>query len=336
MKNQYYNNVNFTVINSIKSQAGALGSKVDLNGFYSRYMSQKREYMGRIITKEKQFLIQPQPTGYRCNLDGLKEFSQVCFVDIDCKDKITHNTDLEGIGKKIINNAKELMKDSPVIFIQESISGGIHVIAYMDKKADSIDDYKAKSRLLTAYFTAKVESITGEDLTSVKGVLDTHNISPVQLFYVSTTDMMVNTDFAPHVFSEKEEAQLKEKYPSIFEEEKTKEGKNKDEKTYDYKPIDIESGIRYRIFRKKAVFDHLGDSERYKLATSLKVLVSTKSLDKMSARKIYEDVMRKNSVVNEDLNGMMRKFDEVMARKDIKPLISYSLLKTIGISIIEC
>lgn len=330
MRNINYEKVKITAMENVNCVAGSGDGVLDLNGLYKRWKSQKESWNPRKV-KADQFAIQAQTSGVRCVLETLKEFAQVVFIDIDSIPKNVKGTLLEDVTEKILGSAEDIMKESPIIMMQASISGGVHVISFMKDKATSIEDYKSKARLLTADFLKRVQTIIGLDLTAVEKVVDTHNINPIQLFMMSPTPLYVNPSFRGVEPDE-----------SLLDEFNMRDGKkapqSSKERQYTYNAIDAQERVveaKYRVVRKKASFDHLGDTERFKIASSLKTLIASNSLTQENARQIYYGIMKNNSIVKTDLAGMMRKFDEVMNRKDIRPIIAYNLLKQVGINIIK-
>lgn len=339
MKNANYDKIQFTGIESVKSMAGTKGLKLTLNDFYKQHLNQIREWAkrGLKISKEnkfQQFAIQPQPSGIRESKESIKEYSQVCFIDIDSKPENVANTRLEGVTDKIFEKASIIMQDSPFIFLQKSISGGIHVIAFITEKPASEEEFKAASTLLTAYFVYRVQHATGYDLTAVKGIVDTHNINPAQLFLISPTEMVVNTDFEA---LDCDENRLRECYPILFEKPQNKAGKTgNSEVKYDYEAREIDTTKRYMVsISKTANFEHLGNDWRYYLGTSLRTLIDNKSISLDYARKIFAYVVRKTPILQSSYEEQEREFESILKRKNIKPIIHFGKLKEIGIKINE-
>lgn len=336
MKNKYYNNIEFTAIESVKTtKAGSKGLKLTLNGFYKEYIQQVKDWVkkGLKISKENkfyQFCIQPQPSGYRESKESIKEYSQVCFIDIDSKAEVVKETPLEGVTDKIIERYQEIMKDSPFIIMQKSISDGLHIIAYMNDKAIDEEDYKAKATYLTAYFCKRVKEILGVDLTSIKGVVDTHNINPAQLLLVSPTALMTNVDFKPVELHEKE---LEEQFPTLFQKSQDK-GKREGHEG-EYTPIECDMTKRYMVsVDKNAKFEHLYNDDRFKLGTTLKTLIANGSITTDFARMIYKYIIRKTSVINSSYEDMEKEFESILIRSNIKPMLHIRRLNELGIKIV--
>lgn len=343
-------NIKFTYIPSLRTMAGDDGCMtIGLNDFYRLYVGQIQKWTknGWTICKEnkdKQFLIQPQPTGQRCSLNSINELSQVFCIDVDCKPQNVFGTALEGISDKIMAHIDTIMADSPFIFAQKSISDGIHIIGYLNAKPATIDEYKANSRLMTALFCKKVQSVLNVNLTALDGkksasnrIVDTHNVSPVQLFYVSPTRMAINRDFVGITLDDGQIASLKAAYPTIFEGNKpSKTTKSTNDGDVHYMTADDYHSHQYTVaVLKVKKFPHLGDSERFRIAASLKTLLCSNSITRIQAEQIYSHIINQNSVVVDSKEQQINKLHSVLARQDVKPQIHFELLKSVGVRVLS-
>lgn len=343
-------NIKFTYIPSLRTMAGDDGCMtIGLNDFYQLYVGQIQKWinMGWTIAKEnkdKQFLIQPQPTGRRCSLSSINELSQVFLVDVDCKPQNVVGTELEGISDKIMAHIDTIMEDSPFIFAQKSISDGIHIIGYLNAKPATLDEYKAHSRLMTALFCQKVQSVLNVNLTALDGkksasnrIVDTHNVSPVQLFYVSPTQMAINRDFIGVTLDDGQIATLKAAYPTIFETNNpSKTTNNSNDGDVHYMTADDYFANQYSVavLRVKS-FPHMGDTERFRIAASLKTLLCSGSITKMQAEQIFSHIINQNSIVVDSKEQQISKLHSVLSRKDVKPQIHFELLKSVGVRVLS-
>lgn len=231
------------------------------------YMSQKKK---------------EQYGGLYCYLNSTKgeenlTFSGVFFIDLDTKG------DNEWISHKIMEYSNPVFEKMPnAICIKYSFNKGLHVFVY-DKEFEgvskSIDEYKNRARLWTAYFHHVVKTIVGIDLVQYKTskdlpVIDTHNINPYQQLGLCTSVYKWNDHFTNIVMNDEWMKHLYSLYPELFMEVSESNPNRKIDndllvsyrKTFD---TEFNSGVPTTIDSNFKRFGLTGDALRRKIATCL-------------------------------------------------------------------
>lgn len=355
MKNKNYDKVSMTIIENgfglkkiidgeVKSEGTILqpcynhniAYKADLNDLYRAYVNQKRYHSN--IAKSYQFAIQCNTKGVRLkkkDFEGdCEHISQICLIDIDTKPIYCNGTELEGISDRIIERVDEIMADSPFIYLQQSISGGIHVIGFMDKQPKNNEEYKRQSSILTAFFCKRVKDVLKVTLTSVDKVVDTHNLNAYQLLFVSNQPMYINVNFVSKQFTEQDIKALDDEFHiiSFAKQEIEREVKQKEY----YAQTEVDQTVRYRIAIEKlpdALSFDFGKNNRFALGTSLKTLVGSGSITINKARILFARVASRNKTSDTSYHGQIAEFEDVLSRDNIKPIIAFRLLEKVGIHV---
>ena len=151
--------------------------------------------------KTKNPVIQAFNSGYRVNKENIdwNTWNGLVFVDIDGKKFFEHSDK----DYKVLNDnllLTSIFYDNNFLAMQESFShnGSMHFYFYFDVKEKSKHSFDccakyAYQKVLDSYI--EIKSFNKEvaeyidDFISCPGVVDTHNINPVQVFFVTADDV---------------------------------------------------------------------------------------------------------------------------------------------------
>ena len=151
--------------------------------------------------KTKNPVIQAFNSGYRVNKENIDwgTWNGLVFVDIDGKKFFEHSyKDYKALNENLL--LTNIFYDNNFLAMQESFShnGSMHFYFYFhvkDKSKHSFDCCAkyAYQKVVDSYIEIKSFSKdVGEyidDFLSCPGVVDTHNINPVQVFFVTADDV---------------------------------------------------------------------------------------------------------------------------------------------------